>query len=188
MSAKTDYNAMKSTLTGLLLAALLAALGARAASGLVDAVDLAADGREAGRLGAPVLVFYAADGCSYCRTVEDLYLEPMQTRDPYAGKLVIRVVHTRRRTEMHDFAGRATSHAAFAAEQGVNFTPAIRLYDAQGRELVPPLVGYTTPDFYAGYLESAIERSQAILARRAASAASIPRLPERCAPEGARTC
>lgn len=179
---------MKSTLTGLLLAALLAAAGARAASGLDDAVDLAADGRKAARLGAPILVFYSEDGCPYCRTVAELYLEPMQARDPYAGRLVIRVVHTRRRADLRDFAGRATSHAAFAADQGVNFTPAIRLYDAHGQELVPALVGYTTPDFYAGYLESAIERSQAILAQRSAPAASVPRLRERCGRGGARTC
>jgi thioredoxin-related protein len=179
---------MKTTLTGLVLAALLAASGVRAASGLADAVDLAADGREAGSLAAPILVFYSEDGCPYCRTVAELYLDPLQSRNPYAGKLLIRVVHTRRHTDLRDFAGRATSHAAFAANQGVNFTPAIRLYDAQGRELVPPLVGYTTPDFYAGYLESAIERSQAILARRAMPPVSVPRLPDRCGPDGARTC
>lgn len=179
---------MKSTLTGLLLATLLAATGTPAASGLPDAVDLAVDGREAGRLAAPILVFYSEDGCPYCRTVAELYLEPMWSSGAYADRLLIRVVHTRRRTSLRDFAGRETSHAAFAADQGVNFTPAIRLYDAHGRELVPALVGYTTPDFYAGYLELAIERSQAILARRMTPAVSVPRLSGRCGPDDARPC
>jgi hypothetical protein len=179
---------MKTTLTGLCLAAWLAAGLAHAAAGLPEAADLAADGREAVRLGAPVLVFYSEDGCPYCRTVADLYLEPMLARGEFAGKLLLRVVHTRRRTAMRDFAGRATNHAAFAADQGVNFTPAIRLYDAHGRDLVEPLVGYTTPDFYAGYLESAIERSQAILARRTGSAVTATPLPQGCAPAGTRAC
>jgi hypothetical protein len=161
---------------------------AHAASGLPDATDLAADGREAARLGVPVLVFYSEDGCPYCRTVAELYLEPMQSRHLYAGKLLIRVVHTRRRTGLRDFAGRVTNHAAFAADQGVNFTPAIHLYDAHGHALVAPLVGYTTPDFYAGYLESAIERSQAILAQRTGPEVSAPPLPQRCAPGGTHAC
>jgi thioredoxin-related protein len=174
-----DYNVRTGRRWALLFALLLAA-AAHAAASLVPAGDLSADAREAARLNAPILVFYAEDGCSYCRTVEDLYLEPMQAGGQYAGRLLIRVVHTRRRAAMRDFAGRETSHAAFAASRGVNFTPAVHLYDAEGRDLVAPLVGYTTPDFYAGYLESAIERAQDVLVDRTGRACAGPVRAPRC--------
>lgn len=145
--------------------ALLAMTAARAA-GLADVTDLAGDGHVSTRRNAPILVFYAADDCSYCRTVEELYLAPMQARGQYGDRLLIRVVHTRGATVLRDFSGQSLSHAAFARAQGISFIPTIRLYDARGHELVPPLVGYTTPDFYAGYLESAIEQAQAVLVRR----------------------
>ncbi|MEK7796007.1 MAG: hypothetical protein AAB315_00985, partial [Pseudomonadota bacterium] len=45
------------------------------------------------------------------------------------------------------------------------------LYDAAGRELVPQLFGYTTPDFYLGYLEQAI--AQAIRRVRPARTALV---------------
>jgi hypothetical protein len=35
--------------------------------------------------------------------------------------------------------------------------PTIKVVDAQGKELAKPIVGLLTPDYYFGYIESAID-------------------------------
>ncbi len=137
----------------------LLAAGPSAAEALPWARDLAADARtaDAGRM--PVLVFFTSASCPYCREVESLYLHPMYVRGDYRGRLLIRVVEVGGRAPLTDFAGWRTDHGEFADRERVTFMPVIRLYDAAGRELVPQLLGYTTPDFYLGYLEQAIEQA-----------------------------
>ncbi|MEK7796206.1 MAG: thioredoxin fold domain-containing protein, partial [Pseudomonadota bacterium] len=115
-----------------------------AAGGLPPARDFVADG--AGR--APILVFFTNASCPYCREVENLYLRPMHARGDYRGQLLIRVVEVGGAATLTDFTGQQMNHGEFARRERVAFTPVIRLYDATGRELVPQLFGYTTPDFY----------------------------------------
>lgn len=138
-----------------------------AAEDLPPARDLVADA--AGR--TPVLVFFTNASCPYCREVENLYLRPMYSRGDYRGQLLIRVVEVGGDAPLVDFAGQRLSHGEFARRERVAFTPVIRLYDATGHELVPQLLGYSTPDFYLGYLEQAIE--QAIRRARPARTASL---------------
>ena len=138
-----------------------------AAGGLPPARDFVADG--AGR--APILVFFTNASCPYCREVENLYLRPMHARGDYRGQLLIRVVEVGGAAPLTDFTGQQMNHGEFARRERVAFTPVIRLYDAAGRELVPQLFGYTTPDFYLGYLEQAIE--QAIAAARQSRTAAL---------------
>ena len=142
-----------------------------AVEGLPWARDLAADARTAATGRMPILVFFTSASCPYCREVERLYLHPMYARGDYRGRLLIRVVEVGGNAPLTDFAGRRTDHGEFASHERVAFMPVIRLYDAAGRELVPQLFGYTTPDFYLGYLEQAI--AQAIRRVRPARTALV---------------
>ncbi len=141
-----------------------------AADALPPARDFVADARAAAGQ-APILVFFTSESCPYCREVENLYLRPMQERGTYRGRLLIRAVEVGGATPLTDFTGRQVTHGEFARRERVAFTPVIRLYGADGRELVPQLLGYTTPDFYLGYLEQAIE--QAIARTRPARTAKL---------------
>lgn len=142
------------------IALLLAWSATLMAGGVTPAVDLAEDMRRAsGR--ALLVVFFFADSCPYCHLVEDLYLEPMQARGPYGGRVVIRKVDVERAVPMRDFAGRMTDSIAFARRQGAAFTPLLHFYGPDGRPIAEPLAGYTSDDFYGGQLESAIERALA---------------------------
>jgi hypothetical protein len=58
---------------------------------------------------------------------------------------------------LRDFSGATTTQATFAGRNKVQMVPTIKLFDAQGRELTQPLVGLSTPDFYGGYLDQAID-------------------------------
>lgn len=121
------------------------------------ASDLQQDGVASKRDGTPIMVFYMSDSCPYCEEVKDLYLEPMVNSGQYHGRLIIRMVDTEGSEYLRDFSGKRMDHEEFADDQGASFTPVLKFYDYQGNELVPELLGYTSPDFYLAYLESAIE-------------------------------
>ncbi len=137
------------------------------AEGLPYAKNLKVDAHEAAHERMPILVFFMSDSCPYCLEVEDLYLRPMYERGTYRGQLLIRAVDVGSARPLHDFVGERTDHETFAHDKGVYLTPIIRFYDPSGKELVPDLVGYTSPDFYAGFLEKAIADSIATLRARA---------------------
>ena len=130
-----------------------------AVAGLPPASDLAQDAEKAKQARLPILVFFTSDSCPYCQEVLELYLEPMHDRGVYSGRLLMRYVEVTSGTSVRDFDGRRTDHERFAAREGAFITPMIRFYDYTGRELVPPIIGYSSRDFFAGDLEEAIERS-----------------------------
>jgi thioredoxin-related protein len=130
---------------------------------LPAAADLAADARAARGAGAVIVVFFASDSCHYCDQVETLHLEPMHDGRAFGARLMIRKVDIAGGAPLVDFAGRRTRHVAFARAQGVNFTPFLRFFGPDGRELAEPLIGVASADFYGGQLEAAIERALARL-------------------------
>lgn len=150
---------------------LACATGIAGEETLLPATDLAADAARSVVTGEAILVFYKSESCPYCRQVEELYLEPMQQRGSYAGKLVVRVVDIDRGTPLRDFSGAATDHRRFARRQGASFTPLIQIYGADGAVLTPPLVGYTSADFYAGQLEDRIDHA---IGRLRPAAVAVP--------------
>ena len=152
-----------------------------AAEGLPPARDFIADG--AGH--TPILVFFTDASCLYCHEVEDLYLRPMHVRGDYRGQLLIRAVEVGGSAPLTDFTGQRTSHGEFARRERVTFTPVIRLYDATGRELAPQLFGYSTPDFYLGYLEQAIEQAIATAHRQRTLSCAQANAAGGCAPSAA---
>jgi hypothetical protein len=131
----------------------------QAGEGLIEARDLQADATAARAAGTPIVVFFASDSCPYCHEVEELYLEPMQRRGPYAGRVLIRKVHVDRATALVDFAGRRMGHDDFARREGASLTPLIRFYAPDGRELAAALRGMSSRDFYGGMLWDALEES-----------------------------
>lgn len=150
------------------------AVGTVGAESLPVAEDLHADAAGAALRQAPILIFFMSDSCRYCEQVEDLYLGPMHAKGSYAGKLLIRVIHTESGGVLRDFDGGVTSHEAFARRERARFTPTVRLYSPAGAELAPALVGYASPDFYFGMLENTIETSIAKLRGVATQAKSVP--------------
>jgi thioredoxin-related protein len=145
-----------------------------AASTTPLAVDLQADGRLARETGRPVLVFFMSSSCPYCEEVRSLYLDPMVRSGSHDDRLIIRMVDINSAAPLRDFAGNRIGHDRFASDHGASFTPVLKFFDDQGKELVPELLGYTSPDFYLFYLEQAIDRSVAALRSGKSSASGNP--------------
>ncbi len=133
--------------------------------------DLAADGARARREGLPIVMMFSARSCPYCRTVKDLYIEPMAADAEYARKAIIRVVELEDALDLRDFQGRKVSHAEFARRYGVTLVPTVKFLDADGAEIAPEVRGLITLDYYAGFLDTGIE---AALARMRGKSVSDP--------------
>ncbi len=142
------------------LTAVLLNYGAFAAE-LPVAADLQGDGQQAHEEHLPVLVFFSAKSCPYCEQMRSLFLEPMYTSGDYAGKVIMREVQVESGRTLRDFKGKKVSHADFAHRNGISLTPQILFMDPAGKELVPALVGLSTPDFFSGYLDEAIDTALA---------------------------
>lgn len=150
---------------GLCLAALLAPLSPARAAGLPAAVDLAADARLAARDKVPVLLLYTRADCSWCEKLRREYLLPI-TREA-TPRAVIREIRMDERLALVDFAGRRTTSAYFAESQKARFAPTLMFYDPKGQPSADPIVGFRTADFYAAYLDRALEESHQHIARQA---------------------
>ncbi len=147
-------------------ACLLAGTPAQAtpSSALIEARDLAADARLAGAKGVPLVVLYSRDDCSWCEKLRREHLGPL-SRDP-AAPAVVRELHMDRATPLIDFGGRRTTSADFSKQMQARFAPTVMFHGPDGETLAEPIVGFRLADFYAAYLERAIEESQARLQQR----------------------
>ncbi|WP_170160191.1 thioredoxin family protein [Azonexus fungiphilus] len=161
---RQSWKSLYRLIGGLILACL--PLAAPAAGGLAPAVGLAAEARQAAAAGGPLIVLYSRADCAFCRAVKRDFLGPLAADPRYAGRVVIREIGQDSDAPLADFAGRPTSHAAFAASERIRLVPVVAFYGPDGRQLHPPIVGARLPDFYQSYLENAIEQSMQALRQR----------------------
>jgi hypothetical protein len=121
------------------------------------AKDLATDAAASARGRVPVLLFFDRYDCPYCERALAQYLVPMSTDAPWRDRAIFRQVEIDLPLPLVDFDGRATTHAALAARYGVSFSPTVIVVDRKGAPIGKPVVGLLTADFYAAYLEGAID-------------------------------
>ena len=136
---------------------------------LLTAGDLTRDARISKQDKKPILVFFTSESCPYCEIVRDLYLQPMQADKAYDNKVIIREVSIEGIGDMKNFQGERMDHETFADQEGATLTPVIRIYSPTGQLLTPELIGYSSPDFYLGFLEDSIEDARNKLRKLAAN-------------------
>lgn len=139
------------------------AMGTAAAAALPAAADFAADARQMREKRLPMVVFFSRGGCPWCERARREYLAPL-ARDPATAAL-LRQVDLDRDTPLTDFAGRATSHRAFARERQVKLAPTLLFLGPDGEPLAEPIVGFRLADFYGSYIERALAESRERLDR-----------------------
>lgn len=150
------------TLRGHLMIALTALLGAALcapvarAGELPSIVDLRQEAALSQQKRLPILVMFSSDYCPYCVRVEEEFLKPMHNGGFYDDKVLIRNIKLGSRN-LIDFDGRAVSASELAQRYEVSLTPTVIFIDHKGRQLAQQLVGLTTPDYYGGYLDQAID-------------------------------
>jgi thioredoxin-related protein len=121
--------------------------------------DLRSVGQLSNERKLPVLILFSMQDCPYCDFIREDYLEPMLADVTYQDKIIIREIHSDRLTSVIDFNGQAIEGIDLAQRYGASLAPTLIFIDGYGRQLVERMVGVTTPDFYGGYLDQAINQS-----------------------------
>jgi len=124
-----------------------------AAADLPSGQDLAADG-QAARAGNRVLVvLFSRAGCPWCDRARQTALAALTTDD----RVIVRQIDDDRKTALIDFAGRKTTHQAYARSQRVRLVPTVMFLSPTGEPLSEALVGFQGgSDFYGMHVERGI--------------------------------
>ena len=130
------------------------------AAGLPVVKDFTVEAKDARMRQVPILVLFMSESCSYCETVLEEFLLPMQRDSEYADKVILRQIESSSRDELIDFDGKATTYRKFSGRHKVSGVPNVMLFDSNGQVLTF-IEGLLTVDFYYGFLVDAIEESLA---------------------------
>ena len=160
----TGRKILRHLFAGLILSMLLPA--SQSASGaevsamprVPHTTDLRADAALARQRGVPLLVMFSLKDCPYCMVVREEFLDPMRRNRDYDSKVLMRILDMEA-GYVTDFDGRRVEADALAVRYGASVAPTVVLVDHQGKMLSERLLGLTTPDFYGGYLDAAIDES-----------------------------
>lgn len=128
--------------------------------------SLAADARLAKEKALPIMVLFVASDCPYCVLLEEEFIKPMLRSGQYGNKVIIRQLDISTGNDLEDFSGQQVSPATIADRHRVHVTPTILFFDANGKELVPRMIGINTIEFYGGYLDNAIDQALEIMRQR----------------------
>lgn len=133
---------------------------------LPPAAELHSEAKQAGKNGGPLIVIFSRRNCNYCEQIKRDYLKPLTENPRYRERIVIRQVNQDSEAPLKDFRNALTTHAGFALSEKIKLVPVVAFYDANGQRLADPIIGVRLPDFYQGYLESAVEQSLKLLQSR----------------------
>ena len=98
--------------------------------------DLRAELADAKRAGKQAAFFmYVRDDCLYCERMKQNILSLSGVQAYYRKHFAVLAVDIRGSVPISDFAGKPTTEQAFAAAQGVKFTPVIIFYGFDGKPL-----------------------------------------------------
>ncbi len=121
------------------------------------AINLQNDGIFAQEKGIPVLLEFTMHGCPFCEEVENEVLRPMLISGDYDNKVIVRNVMIDEETVIIDFNGEKITYEELASRYNVFVAPTLVLVHGNGQPMGIEMVGVTTIDFYAAYLDQAID-------------------------------
>ena len=130
--------------------------------------NLHQDGRQALVRQLPILLAFSADDCSYCKLLEEDFLQPMLLSGEYEDRIFIRKLIIDNGSDVTDFTGQQTAATRLSDRYRVFVTPTILFVDGNGRELAERMVGINTPELYGGYLDACVETALADIRNPAA--------------------
>lgn len=139
--------------------------------------DLHQLGQLAHRRQLPVLIMFSQAGCSFCERLADDFLKPMLISGDYEERVLIRIFRIDRYGKMRDFDGIERDIYDITSRYRVSVTPTLVFLDGNGKQLAQRMVGLTTPDFFGGYLDEAIDTAYQSLHPPQAMAQKRSKLP-----------
>ncbi len=107
----------------------------------------------------PLLLEFHAESCSYCRLLEEDFLNPMTTSPEYIDKIIVRQLQIDLDDEVIDFQGNKVTAGQFARRYNAFMTPTMVFLDANGREVAEKIIGINTPSLFSAYIDIEIEKA-----------------------------
>ena len=150
----------------LLAAALASSANAGPQKGVPLARDLGSAAAQAEAACIPLLMEFAADHCEYCVLLEEEVLKPMLLDRDYDQRVLVRKLSIDQTARLGDFDGHRVTAAQLAERYRISVTPTLIFVDRRGDELTERMVGVTTLEFYAGYLDRALDSASETLLER----------------------
>lgn len=139
------------------LALMLTFTNLKAGEILPLAVDLKKTADTAKTHNIPVVIFYTATWCNYCKKLEENIIHPLLETTNIEDYAEFRqVVMDKAHWRMKDFAGKDIEMETLAPLQKVKVAPTTMVYNSKGELIAEPIIGLTLEEFYPGNLEKAI--------------------------------
>ena len=146
-----------------LAAAALAQPASGSSPALPAARDLAADAQLLRARQIPLMILYSRPDCSWCERARREFLVPLVADPAAAERVLVRQVDLDSAAPLTDFAGRITTHGAFAKARQVMHTPTLMFYDQDGSQVASPIQGFLLADYYGAIVERRIDEGLAQL-------------------------
>lgn len=125
--------------------------------------DLSADARKAATQRLPILLLFSAEHCGFCDRLKEDYLVPMAISGDYQDRVLIRILDISGIQPVRDLDGRRVMPEVIADRYRVAVTPTLLFLDGKGGRLLPPMVGYNSPELFGLYLDAAIDEARSII-------------------------
>ena len=152
-----DYFCIARRVFTLLILACACLATAAQADPLPLVSDLEAAAKMAREQRVPLLVAFTLKRCPYCNTARRDYWTPMHGSEKWRNKVIMLELELDGAPALRDFEGKPTTPREFAKRFGIRSVPTVMVFDALGAPAASPLVGLASSDFYALYLEHAVE-------------------------------
>lgn len=123
------------------------------------AVDLQKTSATSAKHNVPIVIFYTATWCNYCKKLEENILHPLLETTNIEDYAEFRqVVMDKAHWMMKDFDGTDLEMKTYAPKQKVRVAPTTLIYNSKGELIAEPIIGLTLEEFYPGNLEKAINQ------------------------------
>jgi len=123
------------------------------------AVDLEKTSVTAQQHNIPVVIFYTATWCNYCKKLEENILHPLLETTNIEDYAEFRqVVMDKAHWMMKDFDGTDIEMKTYGPKQKVKVAPTTLVYNSKGEIIAEPILGLTLEEFYPSNLEKAINQ------------------------------
>lgn len=155
------------TAATVLTGALIGSLAIAGDGGLPVTDDLRALGELAREGRVPILLMVSREYCPACVRLKAEILEPMLLSGEYVDRVIMREIKIDEGERLRDFDGAVVAAAKVAKRYDTFLTPTLLFVDDHGGELAPRIRGFQDTDFYAHYIDQAIDVARDLLRRNA---------------------
>lgn len=108
---------------------------------------------------AQLVVVFMLDRCPHCERLHKEQLTPLASATDLPRPVTIMTVNLRGTRKLAIPGRGEMTEAEWAKALGIRMAPTTLVLDRQGNPVDTPIIGYTSRDFYLGFLQQRLERA-----------------------------